>query len=72
MAIQKQIDDLIAKATPLRALDDDDPKKLALTGIVDEINYLREVMTKPGFQDTDAIIKKPVGRPKKGVEGAEA
>lgn len=41
MSIQARIDALLAKADPLRPLDEDDPRKEPLAGIVDEINRLR-------------------------------
>ena len=48
MTIEDQIQSLIAHAEPLRALDDDDPAKAPLAGIVDEINRLRAVQEKQG------------------------
>jgi hypothetical protein len=41
MDIEKQIAYLLATAEPLRALDDDDPRKEELGGIVEQINVLR-------------------------------
>jgi len=41
MDYESEIAKLAATAEPLRKLDDDDPKKEALTVIVDKINALR-------------------------------
>jgi hypothetical protein len=41
MRLEKQIQALLKKAEPLRGLDDDDPNKVPLTKLVDEINALR-------------------------------
>lgn len=38
---EKQIKELLAAAEPLRALNEDDPKKIPLAAIVDKINVLR-------------------------------
>lgn len=39
--IEGEIQRLLDKADPLRELEDDDPKKAALPGLVDDINALR-------------------------------
>jgi hypothetical protein len=41
--IESQIDRLIVQADALRSFSDDDPKKTALAGIVDQINALRAI-----------------------------
>lgn len=42
MSIEERIQELLAQAEPLRALNDDDPRKESLAGLVDRINGLRE------------------------------
>lgn len=46
MTLETQIQELLAQAEPLRALDDDDPRKEPLSAIVDHINGLRELQAK--------------------------
>lgn len=75
--IEDQIAALLAKAAPLRLLEDDDDAKRPLTAIVDQINAMRalppevaEVVTEP-----DAPVEVPARRgrpPKAAVEGADA
>jgi hypothetical protein len=50
MDYDAEIAKLLEKALPLRSLDDDDPKKQELTGIVDEVNALREAQDKANRQ----------------------
>ena len=75
MNIEDQITELLAEATPLRILDDDDPLKVQLTKIVDKINALRAkqanevpVVIEPTVEGADAKPDEPVkrgpGRPK--------
>jgi hypothetical protein len=46
--IEAQIQGLLKEGEPLRLLDDDDPKKVPLTAIVDKINELRAQQEKAG------------------------
>ncbi len=76
MTIEDQIRDLLAKAEPLRSLPDDEPAKVPLTAIVDEINALRAIQAADaaecpaddsaieGDDAADSEGRKP-GRPKK-------
>ncbi len=75
MSIQSQIDALLIEADALRPLPEDEPLKAPLAGIIDHINQLRAMQAVPGFVDSDDmpdIEKRKPGRPRKGVEGADA
>jgi hypothetical protein len=60
MNIESEIGRLLLLAAPLRALDEDDPAKIPLNGIVMEVNRLRAVQAQPGFVDM-AVIRREVG-----------
>ena len=75
MNIEDQITELLAEATPLRSLDEDDPLKAPLTKIMDKINALRAkqanevpVVIEPTIEGADAKADEPAkrgpGRPK--------
>lgn len=77
MSIESTISDLLADAEPLRLLDDDDPAKVRLTHIVDEINRLRAIQAKAQAEGHEAEFaaiveavnpKRGPGRPKKVAE----
>ena len=74
--IEDQIAVLLAKAAPLRLLEDDDEAKIPLTAMVDEINALRALPAE--VLEPVAPVEAPArrGRPPKAdvaaVEGADA
>ena len=82
--IEEQIVALLAKALPLRLLEDDDEAKRPLTAIVDQINALRalpveavEVVAEPEapVKVVGAPVDAPARRgrpPKAAVEGSDA
>lgn len=80
MKVTDRIELLIAEADKLRPLHNDDPAKLPLGAIVDEINELRAVMAAPGFSDDESEttktraedILKPGRKPRAVIEGADA
>jgi hypothetical protein len=63
MTNQDKIDELLARAEPLRLLPDDEAEGLGLPGIVNEINALRKLP--PGDDLADAEPKQSGRRPKK-------
>lgn len=67
MSIEERIQELLAQAEPLRALNDDDPTKGVLGELVDEINALRaEQASAPEVEILSAVEpKRGPGRPKK-------
>lgn len=61
MSIEDEIQRLLKEALPLRSLEDDDPAKSPLPGIVDAINKLRAEQS-----------REPVEVPAATIEGADA
>ncbi len=53
MTIEEEIETLLRQAEPLRCLPDDEPAKVPLTAIVDEINALR------AMQADEAVGRSP-------------
>lgn len=65
MTLQDRIEELLAEAAPLRELDEDDPAKAPLAGLVDQINALRAEQASAPAHELLATIVTP-------VEGADA
>ena len=61
MSVEQDIQRLLALAAPLRLLADDDPAKVPLTAIVDDINALRALQSQ----------EKSGAAPVANVEGAD-
>jgi hypothetical protein len=74
MSIEEDIQALLARADRLRGLSDDEPAKVALTVIVDEINRLRAIQAKEAEAAALKALLEPEepkrgpGRPKKGEQ----
>lgn len=70
MTLEDQIQALLAKAEPLRALPDDEPAKDPLGGLVEEINALRALQDAAtrGLADIDSMRNDIEAT----VEGADA
>lgn len=62
MNIEDQIQSLADLAAPLRELDDDDPAKAPLAGIVDEINRLRAVQARNALEINAKLIPHDAGQ----------
>ena len=79
--IEDKIAVLLAKAAPLRLLEDDDEAKIPLTAMVDEINALRALPAEVAevidpAEDAPLVVMARRGRPPKvdvaAVEDADA
>ena len=62
MYIQDKIDELVSLATPLRALDEDDPAKVALGVLVNKINHLRQQQSNGVTQVEEEVTKRKYAR----------
>ena len=74
--IEEQIAALLAKALPLRLLEDDDEAKRPLAGIVDQINALRALPVEAVPEPVVVVEPARRGRPPKAdvaaIEGSDA
>jgi len=61
--LEDQIQGLLAKAEPLRALDEDDPRCAELASIVDQINRLRAKQANLSQQAALAALNAPSEEP---------